>query len=249
MIVLGGWAFLEPSSFAEFISYAPYNRHLVHDAGRSRSASVDCVVALAWNDALLVALTGFAVASGLHDLALHRSPPGWPRQRRTGAAAVHSDRTDRHRCSIQGGRDEGLSGWRIRRPRCSPCSPAPSPWPRGARSESGSGKRRPASQARHYSQLQRAHDRGIGVSTASDGLDTSVGVYVDGVYLGRPGMALTDRLRVEGTTNLLAAAQELGARRFLTQSFILGYGYRPATGRIGVCRIEAFRPMQHEQIR
>jgi nucleoside-diphosphate-sugar epimerase len=39
-------------------------------------------------------------------------------------------------------------------------------------------------------------------------------------------MALTDRLRVEGTTNLLAAAQELGARRFLTQSFVLGYGYR-----------------------
>ena len=34
--------------------------------------------------------------------------------------------------------------------------------------------------------------RGIGVSSASDGLDTSVGVYVDNVYLGRPGMALAD---------------------------------------------------------
>src|ERR1700760_3734763 len=32
--------------------------------------------------------------------------------------------------------------------------------------------------------------RGIGLSSASDGLDYSVGVYVDGVYLGRPGMAL-----------------------------------------------------------
>ena len=34
--------------------------------------------------------------------------------------------------------------------------------------------------------------RGIGVSSASDGLDSSVGVYVDNVYLGRPGMALED---------------------------------------------------------
>src|SRR4029450_10905428 len=40
------------------------------------------------------------------------------------------------------------------------------------------------------------------------------------------GMALTDRLRTQGTANLLAAAEVLGARRFLTQSCILGYGYR-----------------------
>jgi nucleoside-diphosphate-sugar epimerase len=40
------------------------------------------------------------------------------------------------------------------------------------------------------------------------------------------GMALTDRLRTEGTTNLLAAAEALAAPRFLTQSIILGYGYR-----------------------
>ena len=40
------------------------------------------------------------------------------------------------------------------------------------------------------------------------------------------GMALTNRLRTEGTTNLLAAAEALGARRFLTQSVIFGYGYR-----------------------
>jgi len=38
--------------------------------------------------------------------------------------------------------------------------------------------------------------RGIGVSSAADGLDTSVGVYVDGVYLGRPGMALGDLIDV-----------------------------------------------------
>jgi iron complex outermembrane receptor protein len=39
--------------------------------------------------------------------------------------------------------------------------------------------------------------RGIGISSASDGLDTSVGVYIDDVYLGRPGMALSDLIDVE----------------------------------------------------
>ena len=39
--------------------------------------------------------------------------------------------------------------------------------------------------------------RGIGVSSASDGLDSSVGVYVDDVYLGRPGMALEDLIDVD----------------------------------------------------
>jgi iron complex outermembrane receptor protein len=39
--------------------------------------------------------------------------------------------------------------------------------------------------------------RGLGVTSAQDGLDTSVGVYIDGVYLGRPGMALQDLIDVE----------------------------------------------------
>jgi iron complex outermembrane receptor protein len=39
--------------------------------------------------------------------------------------------------------------------------------------------------------------RGIGVSSAADGLDTTVGVYVDGVYLGRPGMALEDLIDID----------------------------------------------------
>ncbi|HEY1926344.1 MAG TPA: TonB-dependent receptor [Caulobacteraceae bacterium] len=39
--------------------------------------------------------------------------------------------------------------------------------------------------------------RGIGVSSAADGLDTTVGVYMDGVYLGRPGMALEDLVDVD----------------------------------------------------
>jgi len=38
-------------------------------------------------------------------------------------------------------------------------------------------------------------------------------------------MAQTDRLRTEGTRNLLEAARLLGARRFLTQSIAVGYGY------------------------
>lgn len=37
-------------------------------------------------------------------------------------------------------------------------------------------------------------------------------------------MAATDALRTRGTANLLAAARTVGARRFVTQSMILGYG-------------------------
>jgi nucleoside-diphosphate-sugar epimerase len=38
-------------------------------------------------------------------------------------------------------------------------------------------------------------------------------------------MTMTDRLRSDGTANLLAVAESIGARRFVTQSMILGYGY------------------------
>ncbi|TCC41851.1 NAD-dependent epimerase/dehydratase family protein [Kribbella speibonae] len=38
-------------------------------------------------------------------------------------------------------------------------------------------------------------------------------------------LAATNRLRTEGTANLLAAARALGARRFVTQSNLFGYGY------------------------
>jgi nucleoside-diphosphate-sugar epimerase len=38
-------------------------------------------------------------------------------------------------------------------------------------------------------------------------------------------MAATNRLRMEGTANLLAAADLVGARRFLAQSFFGGYGF------------------------
>lgn len=39
--------------------------------------------------------------------------------------------------------------------------------------------------------------RGFGVTSAQDGMDSSVGVYLDGVYLGRPGMALGDLVDVK----------------------------------------------------
>jgi nucleoside-diphosphate-sugar epimerase len=40
------------------------------------------------------------------------------------------------------------------------------------------------------------------------------------------GMAMTNRLRTQGTDNLLAAATLMGARRMVTQSIFLGYGCR-----------------------
>ena len=70
MLGLGAWAFLAPESFSSFIDYAPYNRHLIHDAGAFQlGIGVSLLVALRWTDGLLVALTGFAVASGLHTLS------------------------------------------------------------------------------------------------------------------------------------------------------------------------------------
>ena len=39
--------------------------------------------------------------------------------------------------------------------------------------------------------------RGLGNNPASEGLDTSVALYVDGVYLSRPGMLSTDLIDIE----------------------------------------------------
>lgn len=43
-------------------------------------------------------------------------------------------------------------------------------------------------------------------------------------------MGATNRLRIEGTANLLAAAERVGARRFVTQSMVFGYGYGDFAG-------------------
>lgn len=40
------------------------------------------------------------------------------------------------------------------------------------------------------------------------------------------GMTMTNRLRIDGTANLLAAAARLGAKRIVTQSMMAGYGFR-----------------------
>jgi len=70
MLGLGAWAFLAPESFARFIDFPPYNEHLIHDAGAFQvGIGVTTLLALWWSDALLVALTGFAVASGLHTVS------------------------------------------------------------------------------------------------------------------------------------------------------------------------------------
>ena len=70
MLALGAWAFLAPESFARFIDYPPYNRHLIHDAGAFQlGIGAALLAALWWPDGLVVALTGFAVASGLHTLS------------------------------------------------------------------------------------------------------------------------------------------------------------------------------------
>jgi hypothetical protein len=70
MLALGAWAFLAPESFAQFIDYPPYNRHLIHDAGAFQlGIGATVLLALWWSDALVVALTGFAVASALHTVS------------------------------------------------------------------------------------------------------------------------------------------------------------------------------------
>ena len=49
---------------------------------------------------------------------------------------------------------------------------------------------------------------------------------IDGMPFLHRHLYPTDALRDRGTANLLRAAEQLGARRFVTQSFFLGYGYR-----------------------
>jgi nucleoside-diphosphate-sugar epimerase len=68
-----------------------------------------------------------------------------------------------------------------------------------------------------------------GLLRAVDGLSADAVIH-ELTALRKPplrhsGMTQTDRLRTEGSTNLLAAAEVLGAKRFVTQSIILGYGY------------------------
>lgn len=70
MLGFGCWAFLAPRSFSDFIDYAPYHEHLIHDVGAFQlGIGVGVLLAVFWSDGLLAALTGFAVASGLHTVS------------------------------------------------------------------------------------------------------------------------------------------------------------------------------------
>jgi hypothetical protein len=70
MLAFGFWAFFAPTSFSDFIDYGPYNEHLIHDAGAFQlGVGVGLLLAVLWSDGLLAALTGFAVASGLHTVS------------------------------------------------------------------------------------------------------------------------------------------------------------------------------------
>jgi nucleoside-diphosphate-sugar epimerase len=69
-----------------------------------------------------------------------------------------------------------------------------------------------------------------GLLRALDGLSADAVIH-ELTALRKPplrhsGMTQTDRLRTEGTTNLMAAADALGAKRFIVQSIIFGYGFR-----------------------
>ena len=57
-------------------------------------------------------------------------------------------------------------------------------------------------------------------------------------------MAATNRLRTEATANLLVAARQLDARRFITQSMVFGYGYGDWGGRV-LTEADPFGPPGH----
>ena len=64
---------------------------------------------------------------------------------------------------------------------------------------------------------------------AVDGLEADAVVHqataLKKIPMRHRDMAATNALREAGTTNMLAAARVVGARRFVTQSFLTGYGY------------------------
>lgn len=69
-----------------------------------------------------------------------------------------------------------------------------------------------------------------GLLRAVDGLGFDVVVHAATALSGKAmarhqDMAGTNALRTEGTANLLAAARETGARRFVVESMMFGYGY------------------------
>jgi nucleoside-diphosphate-sugar epimerase len=68
-----------------------------------------------------------------------------------------------------------------------------------------------------------------GLLRAVDGLTADAVVHLATAFRRMPlrhhGMAASNALRTRGTANLLATARAVGARRFLAESMIFGYGY------------------------
>lgn len=93
---------------------------------------------------------------------------------------------------------------------------------------------------RHADGARRLRDRGAegivadvldhdGLLRALDGVEADAVVH-EGTALSRTPLRHrdlypTDRLRTRGTAHLLAAARQVGARRFVTQSFLYVYGF------------------------
>lgn len=69
MLVFGFWALLSPAGFIDYVNYHPVNEHLAHDAGAFQiGIGATLIFSLVWSDAIVVALAGFVVASGLHTM-------------------------------------------------------------------------------------------------------------------------------------------------------------------------------------
>jgi hypothetical protein len=67
MLAVGLWALLAPVSFASWISFPPYNEHLIHDAGAFQiGIGAALLLSLLSSDALIVALGGFLVGGTVH---------------------------------------------------------------------------------------------------------------------------------------------------------------------------------------
>jgi hypothetical protein len=71
LVALGLWAFFDPRSFFDQLAtFKPYNRHLIHDIGAFQvGLGATLLIALAWTDALAVALAGVGAGSALHAAA------------------------------------------------------------------------------------------------------------------------------------------------------------------------------------
>ncbi|RJL33256.1 NAD-dependent epimerase/dehydratase family protein [Bailinhaonella thermotolerans] len=71
---------------------------------------------------------------------------------------------------------------------------------------------------------------GAGLMAALEGRSADAVIHQATAITGAPlfhrALHATDDLRDRGTANLLRAARLVGAKRFVTQSFFLGYGYR-----------------------